>query len=1426
MTSPVANPDVLEILENTPFIVAAEDFLSNDTDADGDSLSIISWGNADHVTVTRLSDGSFSITPQANYSGPASFTYTISDGNGGTSTTTVSISVVSEDGNTPPLAVDDAMSTDEDTPLVLAPETLLANDIDSNGDTLAITAVGDAVNGVVSMDGAGNVVFTPNANYNGPASFSYTVEDGQGGSAVATVNVDVIAVNDTPVVADNAATTSEDTPIVIAPATLTGNDSDVEGDALTISAVGDAVHGTVSIDGAGNVVFTPAANYNGPASFSYTVSDGNGGTATATVNVNVTAVNDAPTAGADSVTATEDTPLIIAPTTLLGNDTDVDGNPLSITGVGDAMHGTVTLSNGNVVFAPASNYNGPASFTYTVSDGQGGSTTATVNVNVTAVNDAPVAGSDSLTTSEDTPLVVATTALLANDTDADGNPLSITAVGNATHGTVSLVNGNITFTPASNYSGPAGFTYTVSDGQGGTAATTVNVNVGTTNDAPLANDDSVTAAEDTPLALSPAALLVNDTDPDGDTLSIASVGNATHGTVTLSNGNVVFTPASNYNGPASFAYSVSDGQGGTATATVNVNVTAVNDGPVATNDSVTAAEDTPLVISPATLLGNDSDVDGNALSITGVGGATHGTVALSNGNVVFTPASNYNGPASFTYTVSDGQGGSATATVNLNVTAVNDGPVVTNDSATATEDTPLVLSPATLLGNDSDVDGNALSITGVGGATHGTVALNNGNVVFTPASGYNGPASFTYTVSDGQGGSATATVNVTVNAANDAPTPGPDSIEVAVNTPIVLVPDDLLANDSDPDGDVLSIISVGNATHGTVTRNSDGDITFTPTAGYSGPASFVYTVSDGHGGQASTTVSVNVVSDGGSAPEVGAAPAVGNEDVKAPLSIVCTIPEEYSAQYGAQGVSITISGVPAGATLSAGTSLGGGVWSLTMAQLTNLELTPPKNSGVDFDLTVTATGPAGSTTTQLPVQIAAVADAPTLSVTTPIVITANDVVRNGTNWNDRLLGGAGSDTISGNGGSDIIIGDSQPRQSSARLNISAGLTDLDGSETLSIRISGLPSQAWLSAGTRNADGSWTLTGAQLGGLLVLYTPGTQPFTLTVTATATDHDADTGAIDTESVSTTIQVRTKPEGNDVLHGGDGNDQVWGTGGNDSITGDNGNDFLSGGLGNDSMSGDKGNDVVFGSGGDDTVSGGVGRDNLHGDGGSDRMFGGDDNDWMNGSSGDDSLSGDKGNDRLFGESGHDSLSGGDGDDWLNGGTSDDSLSGDIGNDELFGDHGNDILSGGRGRDELNGGDGNDSLSGGDDNDRLRGGNGADQLSGDNGNDRIEGGRGTDTLAGGAGNDRFAFDNMSEGVDTITDFAKGDIIDISDVLPRSVEDGDEAVTGGFVRFLQSGADTLVQIDRSGGADSFQTLAVLKGVSAASLHADDVLAV
>ncbi|QKJ66661.1 retention module-containing protein [Deefgea piscis] len=911
-----AADDGLTVPEDSVLQIPSSRLLQNDIDPDGDTLTIISVQNAVNGTVA-LVNGNVVFTPNPNYNGPASFTYTVSDGRGGTATATVNIGVTpvndapkaNNDNSTG--AADDALTTPEDKPLTINPALLLANDSDPDGDTLTIISVQNAVNGTVALVN-GNVVFTPNPNYNGPASFTYTVSDGRGGTATATVNIGVTPVNDAPKAnndnstgaADDALTTPEDKPLTINPALLLANDSDPDGDTLTIISVQNAVNGTVALVN-GNVVFTPNPNYNGPASFTYTVSDGRGGTATATVNIGVTPVNDAPKAnndnstGAadDALTTPEDKPLTINPALLLANDSDPDGDTLTIISVQNAVNGTVALVNGNVVFTPNPNYNGPASFTYTVSDGRGGTATATVNIGVTPVNDPPKANNDNstgaaddaLTTPEDKPLTINPALLLANDSDPDGDTLTIISVQNAVNGTVALVNGNVVFTPNPNYNGPASFTYTVSDGRGGTATATVNIGVTPVNDPPIAENDRHTGLEGDPLSthedealsINPAILLANDHDLDGDTLSLVSVQNASHGAVSIINGQVVFTPAADFNGIASFSYTISDGHGGTSTATVTINVIPENDDPLPNNDNSTGAaddalttpEDKPLTINPALLLANDSDIDGDTLTILSVQNAINGSVALINGNVIFTPNPNYNGPASFTYTVSDGFGGTATATVNIGVTPVNDAPKANNDNSTGAagdalttpEDKPLTINPALLLANDSDPDGDTLTIISVQNAMHGTVAIVDGKVVFTPAADYHGPASFTYTVSDGHGGTATATVNIGVTPVNDAPKANNDNSTGATgdalttpeDKPLTINPALLLANDSDPDGDTLTIISVQNAEHGTVAI-VDGKVVFTPAADYHGPASFTYTVSDGHGGTATATVNIGV----------------------------------------------------------------------------------------------------------------------------------------------------------------------------------------------------------------------------------------------------------------------------------------------------------------------------------------------------------------------------------------------------------------------------------------------------------------------------------------------------------------------------------------------------------------------------------------
>ncbi|MGE0118721.1 MAG: tandem-95 repeat protein [Dongiaceae bacterium] len=952
--APVVNADAVSTNEDTALTIPVATLLGNDTDVDGDTLTITSVQGAVNGTV-QLVGGNVLFTPAADYTGPASFTYTASDGNGGTSTATVNVTV--NPVNDAPVAAADAVSTNEDTALTIPVATLLGNDTDVDGDTLTITSVQGAVNGMVQLVG-GNVLFTPAADYSGPASFTYTVSDGNGGTSTATVNVTVSPVNDAPVANADAVSTNEDTALTIPVAALLGNDTDVDGDSLTIASVQGAVNGTVQLIG-GNVVFTPAPDYNGPASFTYTVSDGNGGTSTATVDVTVSPVNDAPVANADAVSTAEDTALTIPVTTLLGNDTDVDGDALSIVSVQGAVNGTVQLIGGNVLFTPAADYSGPASFTYTVSDGNGGTSTAMVNVTVNPVNDAPVANADAVSTNEDTALTIPVATLLGNDTDVDGDALTITSVQGAVNGTVQLVGGNVLFSPAADYDGPASFTYTVSDGNGGTSTATVSVTVNPVNDAPVANADTVSTNEDTALTIPVATLEANDGDVDGDTLTITSVQGAVNGTVQLVGGNVVFTPATDYSGPASFTYTVSDGNGGSSTATVNVTVNPVNDAPVANADAVSTAEDTALTIPVATLLGNDTDVDGDSLTIASVQGAVNGTVQLVGGNVVFTPAVDYAGLASFTYTVSDGNGGSSTATVNIIVNPVNDAPVAAADVVATNEDTALAIPVATLLGNDTDVDGDSLTIASVQGAVNGTVQLVGGNVVFTPTADYSGPASFTYTVSDGNGGSSTATVNVTVNPVNDAPVAAADAVSTAEDTALTIPVATLLGNDTDVDGDSLTITSVQGAVNGTV-QLIGGNVVFTPAADYNGPASFTYTVSDGNGGSSTATVNVTVnpVND---AP-VAAADAVSTaEDTALTIPLATLLGNDTDVD----GDNLTIASVQ-GAVNGTVQLIGG-----------NVVFTPAAdyNGPASFTYTV-SDGNGGSSTATVNVTVNPVNDAP------------------------------------------------------------------------------------------------------------------------------------------------------------------------------------------------------------------------------------------------------------------------------------------------------------------------------------------------------------------------------------------------------------------------------------------------------------------
>ncbi|WP_158239969.1 cadherin-like domain-containing protein, partial [Vibrio harveyi] len=828
--APVAVNDAVSTDEDTAVTI---DVLANDSDPENDTLTITAASvPAEQGTVTIV-DGKLVFTPAENFNSDATISYTISDGQ---LTDDATVAVTVNPVNDAPVAVNDAVSTDEDTAVTID---VLANDSDPENDQLTITnASVPAEQGTVTIVD-GKLVFTPAENFNGDATISYTISDGQL-TDDATVAVTVNPVNDAPVAVNDTVATDEDTAVTI---DVLANDSDPENDTLTITAASvPAEQGTVTIVD-GKLVFTPAENFNGDATISYTTSDGELSD-DATVAVTVNPVNDAPVAANDTVATDEDTAVTID---VLANDSDPENDQLTITNASvPAEQGTVTIVDGKLVFTPAENFNGDATISYTISDGEL-SDDATVAVTVNPANDAPVAVNDAVSTDEDTAVTI---DVLANDSDPENDTLTVTAASvPAEQGTVAIVDGKLVFTPAENFNGDATISYTISDGQL-TDDATVAVTVNPVNDAPVAVDDTVATDEDTAVTID---VLANDSDPENDQLTITNASvPAEQGTVTIVDGKLVFTPAENFNGDATISYTISDGQL-TDDATVAVTVNPVNDAPVAVNDAVSTDEDTAVTID---VLANDSDPENDQLTITNASvPAEQGTVTIVDGKLVFTPAENFNGDATISYTISDGQL-TDDATVAVTVNPVNDAPVAVNDTVSTDEDTAVTID---VLANDSDPENDTLTITAASvPAEQGTVAIVDGKLVFTPAENFNGDATISYTISDGQL-SDDATVAVTVNPVNDAPVAVNDTVATDEDTAVTI---DVLANDSDPENDTLTITAASvPAEQGTVAI-VDGKLVFTPAENFNGDATISYTISDGQlSDDATVAVTVNPVND-------------------------------------------------------------------------------------------------------------------------------------------------------------------------------------------------------------------------------------------------------------------------------------------------------------------------------------------------------------------------------------------------------------------------------------------------------------------------------------------------------------------------------------------------------------------------------------
>ncbi|MBM0171436.1 cadherin-like domain-containing protein, partial [Altererythrobacter sp. C41] len=589
----------------------------------------------------------------------------------------------------------------------------------------------------------------------------------------------------------------------------------------------------------------------------------------------------APIAVADTDAATEDAAAVTG--TVAGNDSDADGDTLTFA-LAAPVAGLTLNADGSYSFDPsdvayqdlAVGETRDVVASYTVSDGNGGTATSTLTITVTGTNDAPVAVADIAAASEDAAAVTGTVA--GNDSDADGDTLTF-ALAAPVAGLTLNSDGSYSFDPsdAAYQDLAVGETrdvvasYTVSDGNGGTASSTLTITVTGANDAPTAVADTSAAAEDA--AAVTGTVAGNDSDVDGDTLSY-TLDAAVAGLTLNADGSYSFDPsdaayqdlAAGETRDVVAGYTVSDGNGGTASSTLTITVTGTNDAPTAGADSYTVAEDAALTIAAAAgVLTNDGDTDGDALSALLVAGPANGTLTLNaDGSFVYTPNADYIGPDSFTYRANDGTADSAPVTVDITVTPSNDAPTAAADTDAATEDAAAVTG--TVAGNDSDADGDTLSYT-LDAAVAGLTLNADGSYSFDPsdaayqdlAVGETRDVVASYTVSDGNSGAATSTLTITVTGTNDAPAAAADLYAVTEDdTLTIAAAAGVLANDSDPDGDALSALLVTGPANGTLTLSPDGSFVYTPNADYIGPDSFTYRANDGTADSAPVTVDITV----------------------------------------------------------------------------------------------------------------------------------------------------------------------------------------------------------------------------------------------------------------------------------------------------------------------------------------------------------------------------------------------------------------------------------------------------------------------------------------------------------------------------------------------------------------------------------------
>ncbi len=821
------NPSVVEG-ETIRFYIP---HLVYDTGLEGDYLSHNSVSNAVNGEVT-LTDETIIYEHDGSETTTGGFSYTLSNG-----FLRLSADVVVDvlPGNDPPIGVPDRIAVDEGGVVSLVASELLANDWDTENDALMLTGVEDAINGTVQLIGS-TITYTHDGSNTLEGSFAYTVSDGSSSSKVVVVVV-VSPTNDPPVVGADMVAVEEGGTVRLHVSELLSNDVDLEGDEIELKAVGDPTNGSVLLED-NVIIYRHDGSETVTGSFTYTTSDGVA-ESIGEVVVDVSPVNDPPMAVSDSVQVDEGGDVVIQISQLIANDIDPDSETLSVTSVADGVNGIAFLVGTAAIFEHDGSESTSAGFTYTLSDGVD-SEEGEVIVNVSPVNDRPVATTDRFVLDQGGALSIFASELVSNDLDADGDTLRVSAVSNEVNGSIRLESAVIVYQHDGSNTTKGGFTYSFTDG---TVSETGDVIVDVTpvNKSPRALPDRLEVIEGDTLLVDASALLKNDNDPDADTLTVTAVGNAIKGRVRIEGNNIAFEHDGSEGAEGGFTYTVSDGLESDS-ALVSVSVLPKNDPPIAEVDIVTVNEGGILSLDMTELLANDVDVEGDTLQVVAVGDALNGSVRLEGDFVIYEHDDSESTSGGFVYTISDGAA-TATSRVSVSVTPINDPPVAGIDVLQVDEGGVALAFVSEFLANDSDVDGESLQLIAVGSPLNGRVVRDGNTVTFEHDGSESVRGGFNYTLSDGVE-TVIGQVQLEVRPTNDAPVPNIDRFQVDEGGKLIVDVWELVKNDTDDDGDVLEIVSVGNALNGQVQLNGN-QVRYQHDGSETTSGGFEYVITDG-----------------------------------------------------------------------------------------------------------------------------------------------------------------------------------------------------------------------------------------------------------------------------------------------------------------------------------------------------------------------------------------------------------------------------------------------------------------------------------------------------------------------------------------------------------------------------------------------------